>query len=171
VGRHRLLADLGTDLSEKRLNMGFRQLFGATVFEVLRNVLLAEQTSLKGRDLPRRLQSCVEPHHRLPGALRRTATATSGLGLCSVLISLPACSTTLQPRRRPQRVDHRAHRSGAVRPPGTCRRRPAIGGGKRRPALSTGSEGPHRGDAGRPWSPGERSNVASLWQVRLRLTK
>ncbi len=64
--RRRLLADmhqpptlgelaLGTELSEKRLNMGFRQLFGATVFEVLRNerlaharnVLLAEQASLK----------------------------------------------------------------------------------------------------------------------------
>lgn len=64
--RRRLLADmhqpptlgelaLGAGLSEKRLNIGFRELFGATVFEVLRNerltharnVLLAEQAPLK----------------------------------------------------------------------------------------------------------------------------
>ncbi len=64
--RRRLLADMGqpptlgelafgAGLSEKRLNEGFRQLFGATVFDVLRNerlaharnVLLAEQASLK----------------------------------------------------------------------------------------------------------------------------
>ncbi len=64
--RRRLLADMhqpptlgelavGAGLGEKRLNQGFRQLFGATVFDLLRNerlaharnVLLAEQVSLK----------------------------------------------------------------------------------------------------------------------------
>lgn len=64
--RRRLLADMGqpptlgelafgAGLGEKRLNAGFRQLFGATVFDLLRNerlaharsVLLAEQASLK----------------------------------------------------------------------------------------------------------------------------